>query len=168
MKFLKKILCLTAVLSLLSGCQTTANHDNVVVIGGTYTAYEPPQSAIHNENKSTGIAGDNSLSDDNAPSATGFDWELRDLVLYSIDNSMYTDTTAPDGSNLRLTVPSVTYSYKEVFKFLNENAFMKKNPPKTIDSTTVIHTFFLLFPFTPTNKTYLFTYSINLIIYFNI
>lgn len=127
MKFLKKILCLTAVLSLLSGCQTTANHDNVVVIGGTYTAYEPPQSAMHNENKSTGTAGDNSIAADNAPSASGFDWELRDLVLYSIDNSMYTDTTAPDGSNLRLTVPSVTYSYKNVFKFLNENAFMKKN-----------------------------------------
>ena len=127
MKFLKKILCLTAVLSLLSGCQTTANHDNVVVIGGTYTAYEPPQSAMHNENKSTGIADDNSIAADNAPSASGFDWELRDLVLYSIDNSMYTDTTAPDGSNLRLTVPSVTYSYKDIFKFLNENAFMKKN-----------------------------------------
>lgn len=128
MNFLKKILCLTAVLSLLSGCQTTANHDNVVVIGGTYTAYEPPQSAMHNENKSTtGITGDNSIAADNAPSASGFDWELRDLVLYSIDNSMYTDTTAPDGSNLRLTVPSVTYSYKNVFKFLNENAFMKKN-----------------------------------------
>lgn len=132
MKLLKNFITLAIITALLTGCEVTDKSDDLV-IGGTYTAYEPPSSAVQTQANDIEIEDeelpeDENISDENnSESSDGTGWQLRDLILYSIENSMYADTTAPDGSSLRLTVPSITYSYKDMLKFLSDNAYMKKN-----------------------------------------
>lgn len=126
MNFLKKIICIGLSAVLLSGCELTDTSDDIV-IGGEY--YNPHKATETNaEQNSADTASDNN-TDNNADDENNDEqgWELRDLLLYSVPSSMYTDTSAPDGSPLQMVVPTVTYSYREVLKFLTDNAYMSKN-----------------------------------------
>jgi hypothetical protein len=127
MNFLKKLICAVIAAVFLAGCELTDTSDDIVV-GGDYI--NPNKVTVTDSGRKdtyTDYAENADINDANDASENDESWELRDLLLYSVENSMYTDTSAPDGSALQMVVPSVTYSYKDMLKFLTDNAYMSQN-----------------------------------------
>ncbi len=118
MKFLKHFISILLVSSMLFGCELVDTSDDLVI--GNYTTSETTfeTEEIQSETMAETTVNDNGQN---------FSWDLRELWLYSVDSSMYTEAAAPDGSPLLICSPSVTYSYREVLNFLSDNAYIKRN-----------------------------------------
>ncbi len=119
MKIIKSFISLILMVSIFTSCEMVDTSDDLIV--GNYTTSSETTFETEAPQTQEVIQTTENLSDDSQ------EWELRELLLYSVENSMYTDTYAHDGSQITLIVPSVTYSYREMFNFLKENEYMKKN-----------------------------------------
>lgn len=123
MKFLTKIISLSVVMMFLSGCELVDTSDDIVIGGEYYNPHQTTSADIVDsepENINNDDGNQEKNQDDNG-------WKLRDLLLYSVKNSMYTDVSAPDGSTLQIVAPSVTYSYNDMARFLKDNSYMSKH-----------------------------------------
>ncbi len=119
MKIIKSFISLILTVSIFTGCEMVDTSDDLII--GNYTTSSETTFETEAPQTQEVIQTTENFSADKR------EWELRELWLYSVQNSMYTDTYAHDGSQLTLIVPSVTYSYREMLNFLNDNAYMKKN-----------------------------------------
>lgn len=126
MKLLKKIISLSVAVMFLSGCDLVDTSDDIVV-GGEY--YNPHQTTCADNagSEAENVNNDAENQNENQDDGETQGWELRDILLYSVKNSMYVDAAAPDGSALQIVAPSVTYSYHDMVRFLNDNSYMSKH-----------------------------------------
>ncbi|MGN0607453.1 MAG: hypothetical protein ACI4JM_13125 [Oscillospiraceae bacterium] len=127
MKLLKKTICILAAFAMLSGCELTDTSDDLV-IGGTYTSYVPPSQTEQSDEEERETISDVAEDDDTGeknPDDAG--WELRDILLYSVDDSSTVDAFDPNGDELKLVKPGVSYSYNDMLKFVSDNGYLKKH-----------------------------------------
>lgn len=124
MKFLKKLLCLSTAAVMLSGCELVDTSDDLVISNTSFVPVSQTEEVEENVIETDVSQTEDPLAEKD-PEAIG--WELRDILLYSVNGSSTLSTYDPSGEELRLVKPGVTYNYDQMNKFVNDNGYFKKH-----------------------------------------